>query len=68
MLIRDLVAKLPPKLAVIVRLRFGFINGHELTLEEVGEKFGYTKQAIGNSQTRIFKILRRRLKKALAES
>jgi RNA polymerase primary sigma factor len=57
-LIRKLVQKLPKREEKILRLRFGLDGGEEQTLEEVGEKFGLTRERIRQIQNEAFKKLR----------
>lgn len=42
----DLVNELGGKMAPVIRLRFGIDGEHELTLEEVGQIFGVTRERI----------------------
>ena len=44
--ISDVLATLPPREERILRLRFGLENGKVYTLEEVGKKFGLTRERI----------------------
>ena len=37
---------LDPRAKKIIEMRFGFIDGHEYTLDEIGEKFGLTRERI----------------------
>jgi len=42
----DMLKTLAPREATILRYRFGLDGGNEKTLEEVGEKFGVTRERI----------------------
>lgn len=42
----EVLSTLEPREASILRLRFGFENGHAYTLKEVGQKFGLTRERI----------------------
>jgi len=58
-LLRDLVKKLDPREARILRYRFGLDGGTEKTLEEVGEYFGVTRERIRQLQNVALGKLRR---------
>ena len=49
---------LPPREARILRLRFGLENGHTYTLEEVGQKFGLTRERIRQIEGKALRRLR----------
>jgi len=49
---------LPPREARILRLRFGLENGHTYTLEEVGQKFGLTRERIRQIESKALRRLR----------
>jgi len=61
--IRKLVKKLTPREATILRFRFGLDGGNEKTLEEVGEKFGVTRERIRQLQNCALAKLRKMLEK-----
>ena len=44
--VEEVLDTLPPREARILRLRFGLDNGRTYTLEEVGQKFGLTRERI----------------------
>ncbi|MBC7237165.1 MAG: sigma-70 family RNA polymerase sigma factor, partial [Chloroflexi bacterium] len=44
--LNDILTSLTPREARILRLRFGLIDGRSYTLEEVGRKFGLTRERI----------------------
>jgi len=46
----ELIGKLPDREASILRFRFGLDGGNERTLEEVGKKFGVTRERIRQLQ------------------
>ena len=56
--IEDLLATLTPREARILRLRFGLQNGRSYTLEEVGKKFGLTRERIRQIEGRALRRLR----------
>ncbi len=56
--IEELLATLNPREARILRLRFGLQNGRSYTLEEVGQKFGLTRERIRQIEGRALRRLR----------
>jgi RNA polymerase primary sigma factor len=56
--IEEVLATLNPREARILRLRFGLLNGHSYTLEEVGQKFGLTRERIRQIEGRALRRLR----------
>jgi RNA polymerase primary sigma factor len=53
-----LLNTLTPREARILRLRFGLLNGRSHTLEEVGQKFGLTRERIRQIEGRALRRLR----------
>jgi RNA polymerase primary sigma factor len=49
---------LPPREARILKMRFGLVNGRTYTLEEVGEKFGLTRERIRQIESKALRRLR----------
>lgn len=43
-LLIEAIEKLPPRHANIILLRYGFKDGHQYTLEEIGQKYGVTRE------------------------
>jgi RNA polymerase primary sigma factor len=56
--IEEVLATLTPREARILRLRFGLQNGRAYTLEEVGQKFGLTRERIRQIEGRALRRLR----------
>ncbi len=56
--IEELLNTLTPREARILRLRFGLQNGRSHTLEEVGQKFGLTRERIRQIEGRALRRLR----------
>jgi RNA polymerase primary sigma factor len=56
--IEELLNTLTPREARILRLRFGLQNGRTHTLEEVGQKFGLTRERIRQIEGRALRRLR----------
>ncbi len=52
---------LPPRDKEIIRLRFGLTDGQEYTLEDVGRKFGLTRERIRQLEIRSLRKLRQLL-------
>jgi len=56
--IEEMLATLSPREARILRLRFGLLNGRSHTLEEVGQKFGLTRERIRQIEGKALRRLR----------
>jgi RNA polymerase primary sigma factor len=56
--IEEMLATLHPREACILRLRFGLGSGRSYTLEEVGKKFGLTRERIRQIEGRALRRLR----------
>lgn len=56
--VNEVLATLHPREARILRLRFGLENGRAYTLEEVGEKFGLTRERIRQIEGKALRRLR----------
>jgi RNA polymerase primary sigma factor len=56
--LEDVLATLTPREARILRLRFGLQNGRQYTLEEVGKKFGLTRERIRQIEGQALRKLR----------
>ncbi|MEK9164878.1 MAG: sigma-70 family RNA polymerase sigma factor [Chloroflexota bacterium] len=54
----EVLSTLPAREARILRLRFGLHNGRAYTLEEVGQKFGLTRERIRQIEGRALRRLR----------
>jgi RNA polymerase primary sigma factor len=62
-MLQDMVKHLDEREATILRYRFGLDGGAEKTLEEVGEKFGVTRERVRQIQNLALKKLRRMIEK-----
>ncbi len=62
-MLQDMVKHLDPREATILHYRFGLDGGSEKTLEEVGEKFGVTRERVRQIQNLALKKLRRMIEK-----
>jgi RNA polymerase primary sigma factor len=56
--VEEVLATLTPREARILRLRFGLHNGRSYTLEEVGQKFGLTRERIRQIEGKALRRLR----------
>ena len=56
--LEELLTTLRPREARILRLRFGLQDGHNYTLEEVGQKFGLTRERIRQIEKQALQRLR----------
>jgi RNA polymerase primary sigma factor len=58
-MLREMVTTLDPREATILRFRFGLDGGPERTLEEVGVKFGVTRERVRQIQNIALRKLRK---------
>ncbi|OQY25539.1 MAG: RNA polymerase sigma factor RpoD [Anaerolineaceae bacterium 4572_32.1] len=56
--VEEVLSTLTPREARILRLRFGLQNGRNYTLEEVGQKFGLTRERIRQIEGKALRRLR----------
>ncbi len=56
--VEEVLDTLPPRESRILRLRFGLENGKTYTLEEVGAKFGLTRERIRQIESKALRRLR----------
>ena len=56
--LENVLAELTPREARVLRLRFGLDDGNEYTLEEVGQKFGLTRERIRQIEGTALRHLR----------
>jgi RNA polymerase primary sigma factor len=54
----EVLSTLPPREARILRMRFGLDDGNAYTLEEVGQKFGLTRERIRQIESKALRRLR----------
>ena len=62
-MLQDMVKHLDDREATILRYRFGLDGGNERTLEEVGEKFGVTRERVRQIQNLALRKLRKMIEK-----
>ncbi|MBX7214258.1 MAG: sigma-70 family RNA polymerase sigma factor [Thermoflexales bacterium] len=60
--VEQVLSTLTPREQRILRLRFGLVNGKSYTLEEVGQKFGLTRERIRQIENRALRRLRHPLR------
>ncbi len=66
-MLQELVTTLDTREATILRYRFGLDGGPERTLEEVGEKFGVTRERVRQIQNIALNKLRKMIEKLEAK-
>ena len=62
-MLQDMVMHLDAREATILRYRFGLDGGMEKTLEEVGRKFGVTRERVRQIQNLALRKLRKMIEK-----
>ena len=62
-MLQEMVKTLDPREATILRARFGLDGGPQQTLEEVGQKFGVTRERVRQIQNIALKKLRKMIEK-----
>lgn len=62
-MLQEMVKTLDPREATILRARFGLDGGAQQTLEEVGQKFGVTRERVRQIQNIALKKLRKMIEK-----
>ena len=62
-MLQEMVETLEPRESMILRYRFGLDGGSEKTLEEVGAKFGVTRERVRQIQNIALRKLRRKIEK-----
>ena len=62
-MLQEMVKTLDPRESTILRYRFGLDGGTEKTLEEVGEKFGVTRERVRQIQNIALNKLRKMIEK-----
>ena len=58
-LTREALNRLDPREAAVLAMRFGLDDGTEYTLEQVGERFGLTRERIRQIQSKAYRELRK---------
>ena len=56
--VEDVLDTLTPRERRVLQLRFGLIDGHQRTLEEVGKRFGVTRERIRQIESSALRKLR----------
>ena len=62
-MLREMVTTLDPREATILSSRFGLDGGPEKTLEEVGVKFGVTRERVRQIQNIALRKMRKMIEK-----
>ncbi len=58
----EVLDNLPERQSKILKMRFGFDDGNEKTLETIGKVFGVTRERIRQIEAKALKLLRKRAK------
>ena len=66
-MLQEMVETLEPRESMILRYRFGLDGGGEKTLEDVGSKFGVTRERVRQIQNIALRKLRRKIEKMEAK-
>ena len=56
--VEDVLDSLTPRERRVLQLRFGLIDGRQRTLEEVGKRFGVTRERIRQIEVKALRTLR----------
>ena len=56
---REALGRLEPREAAVLAMRFGLEDGNEYTLEQVGNRFGLTRERIRQIQSKAYRELRK---------
>jgi RNA polymerase primary sigma factor len=62
-MLQEMVKTLDPREATILRFRFGLDGGNEKTLEDVGKKFGVTRERVRQIQNIALRKMRKMIEK-----
>ena len=54
----EVLETLTPREAMVLRLRFGLVDGRQRTLEEVGREFNVTRERIRQIESKALRKLR----------
>ena len=60
--VEDIIDTLTPRERRVLQLRFSLIDGHQRTLEEVGKRFGVTRERIRQIEAKALRKLRHPLR------
>jgi len=71
--LEEVLNRLPPREVRILQLRYGLLDGHAYTLEEVGRKMGVTRERVRQIEAQALSrlrhpVVRRKLREYLGES
>ena len=57
--LQDLLAKLSPQQREILTLRFGLTDGYELSLAQIGDRMGISRERVRQIEQKALSLLRR---------
>lgn len=60
--LQEVLSTLSDREAMVLRLRYGIDNGHEMTLEEIGKEFNVTRERIRQIESKALRKLRSKSK------
>ncbi len=63
-----IIDTLSPKEAMILKMRYGFVDGKQKTLEEVGEFFNVTRERIRQIESKSIRKLKHPARKKMIEN
>ena len=64
-ILRHAVEELIPRERIIIEMRYGLINGKELTQKEVADALGISQSYISRLEKKIMQRLRRRIEEKI---
>ncbi len=67
-MLKEMIKTLPRREATILRYRYGLDGGRERTLDEVGKKFGVTRERVRQIQNTTLRTLRKMIEKLEAQT
>jgi RNA polymerase primary sigma factor len=56
--VEDILDTLTPRERRVIQLRFGLVDGHPRTLDEVGRRFGVTRERIRQIEAKALRKMR----------
>jgi RNA polymerase nonessential primary-like sigma factor len=57
--LQNLLSKLSPQQREILTLRFGLTDGHELSLAQIGDRMGISRERVRQIEQKALSLLRR---------
>lgn len=66
--VEEVIDTLSTKEAMVLKMRFGFIDGKQKTLEEVGEYFNVTRERIRQIESKSIRKLKHPVRRKMIEN